>query len=238
MSLKNIKAVIFDLDETLIDVTESLSIAQEAVAKELEIYLKEIGFKINLEKIQNKIKFVDDLMNMLLKYDRNDWWQFLVGQLGIDYNLNSEFKRKLTDVYWNFYIGSIKLYEDSIPTLEYLKGKGYSLGMITDTDGEPGKKKARIDNLNLCNLFDSIIIAGEDTKHTKPNPEPYLKIAKILKLDPDFCIFVGDKPFTDIKGALLAGMKTVLIQRRNWGIEPNITPDFIVKNLAQIKILL
>lgn len=238
MSLNKIKAVIFDLDETLIDVTESLSIAQEAVAKELEKYLKDNGFKINLEKIQNKIKFVDDFMNMLLKYDRNDWWQFLVGQLDINYNLNSEFKRKLTDVYWDFYIGSVKLYEDSIPTLEYLKGKHYSLGMITDTDGERGKKKARIDDLNLCNLFDSIIIAGEDTKHTKPNPEPYLKIAKIFKLNPDRCIFVGDKPFTDIKGALLAGMKTVLIQRRNWGMKSNITPDFIVKNIAQIKMFL
>jgi len=152
LSLKKIRAVIFDLDETLIDVTESLSMAQEAVANELEKYLKDNGFKINLEKIQNKIKFVDDLMNMLLKYDRNDWWQYLVDQLGIDYKLNSEFKRKLTDVYWNFYIGSIKLYEDSIPTLEYLKGKGYSLGMITDTDGEPGKKKARIDNLEQKRL--------------------------------------------------------------------------------------
>ena len=47
---------------------------------------------------------------------------------------------------------------------------------------------------------------------------------------------VGDKPFTDIKGAKKAGFTTVLILRVNWEIDP--VPDYIIKELKEIKKIL
>jgi putative hydrolase of the HAD superfamily len=238
LNLNLIKAVIFDLDETLIDVKKSLSDAHNTVSRELKKFLKEEGIDLAINKIKSEISITDDSMNTLLKYDRNDWWQLVVDQLGIAKYLTLKFKKKLTEIYWDSYTNSVRPYKNTIPVLNYLKYKNYALGLITDTDGTPGQKKSRIDKLTFCNIFDSIIIAGEDTIHTKPNPESYIKMARSLHCFPFECVYVGDKPYTDIKGALAAGMKNILIQRRKWNIDVCIKPDFIIKNLKQLKTLL
>ncbi|KON27073.1 hypothetical protein AC481_05845 [miscellaneous Crenarchaeota group archaeon SMTZ-80] len=238
LNLSFVRAVIFDLDETLIDATSGLYAAHNSVARELKKILIKNKIEISLEKIQVKIRTIDDSMNMLLKYDRNNWWQIVVDQLAISLDLDSKFRKKLTKIYWDSYMNSVNPYEDTITVLKYLKDKGYFLGLITDTDGTSGIKKSRIDKLTFCNIFDSIIIAGEDTEYTKPDPEPYFKMAKSLGCSLDECIFVGDKLYTDMKGALRAGMKNILIQRRKWDVDTSIKPDIIINNLKQLRTFL
>jgi putative hydrolase of the HAD superfamily len=238
LNLSFIRAVLFDLDETLIDAASGLYAAQNSVAKELKKILTKNRIEISLEKIQVTIRAIDDSMNMQLNYDRNNWWQIALDQLAISLDLDSSFKKKLTKIYWNSYVNSVNPYEDTIPVLKYLKDKGYFLGLITDTDGAPGIKKSRIDKLTFCNIFDSIVIAGEDTEYTKPDPESYFKIAKSLDCSLDECIFVGDKPYTDIKGALNAGMKNILIQRRKWDLDTSIKPDMVIKDLKELRTFL
>ncbi len=238
LKFSNIRAVLFDLDETLIDSSVGLSVAHLAVARELFEYMKKKRIKVNLENILEKIKMIDDSMNLILEYDRDKWWQILLNKLNIEHRLKPEFKKILTSKYWSSYADLIKPYDDAISTLKHLKSKGYLLGLITDTDGVPGYKKARIKKLAFSKIFDAIIIAGEDTKDTKPNPEPYLMVAKLLKVSPNECVFVGDKPFTDIEGAFRAGMKAILVYRRKWNRKKYSNPDLIVNDLNQLRAFL
>ena len=79
---------------------------------------------------------------------------------------------------------------------------------------------------------------GDDTPVVKPDPECFKKIAEManIGISKDTCIMVGDKPYTDIKGAKDAGFSTVLILRADWEIEP--VPDYQIKELIELKDIL
>lgn len=234
--IDGIKGVLFDLDETLIDDFIGLEAAHRAVAKELHRYIRKRGAQANEEELFTKIAELDDKMNLKRKYIRNDWWPLLLEQTGINVELPQGLLDKLTLLYWKTFADNTKPYPDAEETLQYLKSKGYKLGIITDTDGTKGIKEMRLAKLKIVKFFDVIVIAGEDTLRTKPDPEPYLLAAKELGVEPDECVFVGDKPFTDIDGGGKAGMKTVLLKRRDWGVKDN--SDFTIKQLAELRSLL
>ena len=82
-----------------------------------------------------------------------------------------------------------------------LKGKGYLLGLVT---GTPDREIKEILPQRIEGLFDTII-AGNQVKHGKPHPEPYLKAALSLGLRPKECVVVENAPL-GIESAKRAGM--------------------------------
>lgn len=46
----------------------------------------------------------------------------------------------------------------------------------------------------------------------KPSRKNYLKAMKLMDVDLDSCIFVGDQIFTDVYGAKRCGMRTILVK--------------------------
>ncbi len=227
-----IKAVLFDLDETLIDGQAGLKATHNAVAKRLRHYLVKCGAKVSEESIRAKLRALDDRMNVATEYNRDAWWPVLLGEIDAGQKISRSLVKELTRLYWATYAGASKPYPNAEPTLVYLKDKGYKLGLVTDTDGKKGWKKRRIKRFRFTGFFDTIIIGGEDTPHTKPDPEPFLLAASKLGLRASECVFVGDKPFTDIEGAKAAGMRTILLKRRDWGVGER--ADFTINSLAEL----
>ncbi|MGQ9515616.1 MAG: HAD family hydrolase, partial [Thermoproteota archaeon] len=224
-----IKAVLFDLDETLIDAAKGLRAAHANVSRKLCLFMK----NVKIAKVLREIAKLDDEMNRLRRYDRDLWWQKLVDRLGFRIKLSTPIIKELTKTYWKSYAKAARPYPDAKEVLQYLRRKGYLLGIVTDTDVAPGIKRRRIRELPFVDLFDVVVIAGEDTKHTKPDPGAFILAAKKLGISRSSYIFVGDKPFTDIKGAKSAGMKTILVNRREW--PSNVKANFTIKTLTQIK---
>jgi putative hydrolase of the HAD superfamily len=112
-----------------------------------------------------------------------------------------------------------------------LKQAGYKLGLVSDSDGTPGMKRKRIRQVPFHNLFEAIVVAGEDTPRVKPGHESFSLIAKKLRVQPTSSIYVGDNPKTDIEGAKAVGMITVIVHRRsNQGGDP----DYRVPNLRAL----
>ena len=54
----------------------------------------------------------------------------------------------------------------------------------------------------------SVVISGDTTPHAKPHPEPLLEAARRLELEPSQCVYVGDDE-RDILAARAAGMYSV-----------------------------
>ncbi len=108
--------------------------------------------------------------------------------------------------------------------------------MLTDTDGVEGFKLKRIKALNLKKQFDSIVVAGEDTKETKPDNPPFFLISKKLNLKSNECVFVGNDLYRDILGAKKAGMAAILIKRRE--CEMKVKPDRVIRKLGHLKEIL
>lgn len=232
----SVKAVLFDLDETLIDSVQGHIGAHSAVCRLLGQFLNEKGVQVDEKELLVGISKLDDEMNRKFLYDRDDWWQRLVQEVAPNVSITVDLIQRLTREYWLAYALAAKPYPDTLPTLDYLKKKGYLLGLVSDTDKLPGMKRYRIEIQPFKYLFNMTLVSGEETKETKPSAEPFLVAAEKLGLKPEDCIFVGDKPFADVAGAKNAGMKSVLVHRRDWNSD--VAADYVITSLSELENIL
>lgn len=84
--------------------------------------------------------------------------------------------------------------------------KQYRLGVLSNGDSE--SQHAKITFLGLDDMFDEVIVSG-DYGIQKPDVRIFQKAAEIMNLKCDEITMVGDTYFTDIIGAIHAGMKPV-----------------------------
>jgi len=98
------------------------------------------------------------------------------------------------------------IFKGALDLLVCLKKSGYTLGLVT---GSPIQEVKRILSLKTISLFDAIV-AGNQVKKGKPHPDPYLKVAKLLKLKPSQCVVIENAPF-GVKSAKAAGMFCIAV---------------------------
>ncbi len=231
MNYRNVKvkAVLFDYDDTLMDVNDAREYARESVA----VRISEM-YGIDKAIIMSTLKDTEAHMESLGIFNRKTWFRRIGDLLKID--LRNEIINELVRIYWDSWSLKSRAYPDALPVLTSLRMCGYRLGIVTNTDGEAGLKLARIRRDGMAKFFDVIIVAGDDTDRVKPSPEPFLKALSVLHVLGNEAMYVGDRPSTDIPGARAAGMYTVLIDRGNLMrldlIEPK--PDFLIKTLYDI----
>ena len=191
-----IQAVIFDLDNTLLDfMNMKIKAVESAVNGMIEAGLqmekdlaKNIIFKIYEEKGLEYQEVFDD---------------FIQKELGkIDYKILASgivAYRKAREA-------SLILYPNVNSTLITLSKWGLKLGVVSDA---PSREAwMRICSVNLHHIFDAIV-TFHDTGMHKPSPEPFEKISSLLKVPPKNSLMVGDWPERDVIGAKKLGMKTV-----------------------------
>jgi len=231
-----IRAVLFDLDETLIDSFQGHVGAHAEVCRILIEHLAGRCVTVDRNDLISRIARLDDEMNREFIYDRDEWWPRLIQEVAPRISLPKDLVKELTRKYWLAYAESAKPYPDTMQVLKYLKRKGYLLGLVSDTDRLPGIKRHRIEIQPFKDLFDVTLVSGEETKESKPSPEPFLAAAEKLGVKPEEAIFVGDKPFADVEGAQKAGMKTVHVHRRDW--ESHVKADYVIRSLNELKRIL
>jgi beta-phosphoglucomutase family hydrolase len=100
---------------------------------------------------------------------------------------------------------------DLLPGLfEFLKMvKEKEIKMAIGSAAPPFNIDFVLDNLNIRHYFQEVVSAA-DVVESKPNPEVYLKAAKLLNVRPSSCIVFEDAP-KGVEAASNAGMKAVVI---------------------------
>ena len=107
------------------------------------------------------------------------------------------------------HVSEICLFPGYGPLLEEL-GKNYRLGMITD--GLPAVQRGKVRALGIERLFEKIVYSwdyGEERQ--KPHLHPFALMLEALRIPPQSALFVGDNPEKDGRGARGAGMLYVRI---------------------------
>lgn len=104
------------------------------------------------------------------------------------------------------HISHMKLYSDVHLSLEKLKEKNIILTLVSSS---PRKLLEEVLKLNDLEKFFSVISGFDDIMKHKPDPEPFLNIIKIAKLDAKTTIIIGDSPH-DITAAKAAGVDSCL----------------------------
>jgi putative hydrolase of the HAD superfamily len=192
-----IKAVIFDLDNTLIDFISMKKAASAAAAnamieaglQDAREALSERLFTFYLEQgIES-----DDAFEEYLKQEYK----------AVDYRiLASAVNAYLKEKYLH-----LKPYPGVVETLQELKRQGFKLGVVSD--GLRLKAWMRLNEAGLDSYFDAVV-TYEDTGKQKPAKEPFLRICDELGVVPEECLMVGDWPERDVQGGRSVGMKTCL----------------------------
>ena len=105
-------------------------------------------------------------------------------------------------------------YEDSEPTLQMLREKGYKLAIVSNTPwGSPSYLwREELQRRDLADLIDASIFCAVGG-WGKPVANIFQRLLQTLDLAAVECIFIGDEPVWDFEGAVAAGMPAVLIDR-------------------------
>lgn len=190
-----IKAILFDLDNTLMDFMlmkrKSCEAAIEAMINAGLSMSRERGMSILFRLYGEKG----------IEYDRI-FQEFLKATMKrVDYKILA----KGINAYRKAQIAYVKPYPKAMETLIKLRERGMNLGIVSDAPSV--NAWIRLVEMKLEDFFD-VVITFHDTGEKKPSKAPFLRAVKELGIKPENILFVGDRPERDIKGAKSVGMKT------------------------------
>jgi putative hydrolase of the HAD superfamily len=208
-------AAVFDFDGTLVDSFTSRRDTHKKVSVFLLVHLKRRSDGADLKRMMDIISRIDIEMHQNRIYDRNVWWvKTLKRYTGQPIDLPESTITEASTLYWESTKKKSRVYLGVRNMLRTLKHEGIKLGLISDTDGLKGMKKERIEASGLANMFDAIVIAGEDTVNVKPDPGAFTLMINRLDVSSRNCVSIGDNPATDVDGALRTGMKVIIIRNK------------------------
>lgn len=187
-----IKAVIFDLDDTLYSEKDYVRSGYKAVAS----YLSR-----------------DDIYEKLCN-------AFEMGKTPIDYVLQSEgiysdeLKCRCVEIYRK-HIPNIKLYDNVLELIENLQKNNIKIGIITD--GRSNGQRNKIAALGLENVVDEIIITDElgGPKFRKPNDISFRIMQCKMGIPFGNMVYVGDNCNKDFKAPRQLGMQTIYMVNKD-----------------------
>ena len=190
-----IKAVLFDLDNTIIDFLLMKRKSCEAAVDAM------IDAGLNVPKK----KTIETLFELYDKHGMEDpmIFQKLLAKLlnKIDYHVLAEG----IVAYRKAQISYIRTYPGTKNTLMALKTSGIKLAIVSDAPSL--KAWIRLVEMGIPDFFDTIV-TFHDTGVAKPSPLPFRRAVKLLGVRAKNCLFVGDYMEKDIQGAKTLGMKT------------------------------
>ena len=99
--------------------------------------------------------------------------------------------------------------ENATEVITWCRQAGYRTGIITN--GPSRMQRAKLKNLGLEEQVDVVVVSGEEGMH-KPAPELFHRAAQRLGIEPSKCLYVGDNPVNDVGGAVGAGMHAIWLE--------------------------
>jgi len=207
------KAVLFDLDLTLID-------SSKAIVNSIKHVLDLQGYSIQKE----------EMAKLVGKASLEEQFQALVPSLSDDEV--DEYVTRYRQHYLTHHIENTKLYPHVKETLQNLRSLDFKLGVVT------GKyKKPALEVLNYFQLTPllNVIVSSYDVKKHKPAPDVIFEAARRLGVNASECVFVGDSP-ADVEAGKRAGCFTIALSRNRASRRQlaEVEPDILLDDLKWV----
>jgi putative hydrolase of the HAD superfamily len=238
---RTIQAVVFDLDDTLINWAEPTVTREEYYWPGIErIYFRLADQGLSLPAIGAFWQLIDQAI--VRAWDdakisgRIQPFATIVDQILSDLGVapgKIEGEELLGLFDWGPRPGVIP-FPDTFKVLNQLRAQGYLLGLLTNSFLPMWIRDAELEAYDLLHYWDARITAA-DVGYVKPHPVIYQAILNRLQIMPHQAVFVGDRPRNDIAGANNVGMISVLISPGHLDRElEDVQPDYRINSLIEL----
>jgi HAD superfamily hydrolase (TIGR01549 family) len=225
-----IKAVIFDLDDTLWPIGPVIIHAETVLHAWLSAHAPRVAEQFDIAALRQR-------REVLIKADpryRIDLWALRHAVLseafahsGEDSAAGAKIDAAMT--VFSQARSQVTLYDDVLPTLQHLKSR-VMLGSISNGFAD-------LVMIGLANYFHTSIAAHQFGR-AKPDAAIFHAACDALKVSPAQTVYVGDDLVLDVEGAQNAGLRAVWINRSARRIDPvrhgDIQPDAICTSLHEL----
>ena len=216
-----IKAVIFDLDNTLMDF---MKMKRRAIEEAIPAMI-DAGLKITSKEANRVIDEIYKEQGIEYQQVFDVFLQRVLNK--IDYKILSAG----IVAYRRAREASLIPYPHVYSTLNKLLKMGIKMGIVSDA---PVKEAwLRLAYLNFHHIFDEVVTFN-DTGKRKPDPAPFLKILEKLQVKPEEALMVGDWAERDIIGAAKIGMKTAFARYGDTFDTENHTADYELEDIGEL----
>jgi pyrophosphatase PpaX len=204
-----IKAVLFDLDGTLINTNRLI------IKSYQHTYKTHLGIDVEAKEIVRY--FGEPLKTVLARYDKEN-----AHELFKTYN---EYNERLHDELSEGYHGVTE-------TVEKLKKAGLKVGIVTSKRRIMAERGLKL--FGLYALMDCIVTMDDTTEH-KPSAAPALEACRLLGTDPSEALMVGDSHY-DIQCGQNAGCSTCLVKYTALSVEEimEYKPDYAIDTFPEL----
>ena len=202
MPIGAIRAICFDLDNTLWEIEPVLNRAERILADWLERRyprIRERFTSAGMFEVRSALLAEQPHQAHDLSYLRRETLARCAAEVGYERDIAHE-----AFAVWHAARNQLEPYVEVIPSLEKLKTR-FSLATLSNGNADLGA-------IGLAHHFEVMMSAGA-LGYAKPDPRAYNALAEALTLKPAEILFVGDEPHADVAGPRTAGMQTVWVNR-------------------------
>ncbi len=183
------KAVLFDLDGTLIDTAADFIRIIQDMCKE-----------------EGRAVVAADLIRTQVSEGARAMVKLVYPELDVNDPVFLAHRQRFLDLYGADIAVDTDLFEGMYPLLAELEAHQIPWGIVTNKPR--WLSEALLKALNLTERC-AVLVCPEDVSKTKPDPEPMYLAAKQIQIAAEDCIYVGDHP-RDIDAGRAANMYTIL----------------------------
>lgn len=186
--MNNVRAVLFDLDGTLLDTAPDLIFA-----------LNQLRLKRRLSELPlSAIRSIANLGSKAMIQHAFD-----IDETHAEF---SSLRQEFLDVYQQHVASFTRFFPDIDKVLEHLDTNQIPWGIVTNKPTKPAialLKQLNFDHRPGC------LVCGDSLATYKPHPAPILHACELLKQKPADCVYIGDAA-TDVQASKAAGTKSLV----------------------------
>ncbi|KAL0964263.1 hypothetical protein UPYG_G00321470 [Umbra pygmaea] len=229
-----VKAILLDLDNTLIDTAGAGVVA---IQKVTEFLKSTLGHENNIGDICDKFKHklfqetFDPAAGRTIDEVRIGHWEESINEV-MGQNTGPSLS---SECYYLWKNTRLELLTITNPVLTVLKQLKNNHKLLLLTNGETQTQREKVVAVGCQDLFDAVVIGGEHAEE-KPAQSIFSHCFGLLAVQAQECVMVGDSLDTDIKGGANAGVRaTVWINNRGSYLpEGSTKPDYTIPSVLDL----
>jgi putative hydrolase of the HAD superfamily len=130
------------------------------------------------------------------------------------------------ELYESHYRRGWRLFDDVEPALAVLRD--YRCGVISN--GSITQQRRKLEQTGIATYFE-LVLVSEEIGSAKPASEIFLAACQRVPINPDRCVYVGDRFDHDVLASRAVGMQAYWICRRH---TPQPRTDEVIRSLAEL----